>query len=74
MPVSTTMRHMPNNMVITLCGAYSSLIFQTPQVHTVCLFFKHHRCIQFAYFSNTTGAYSLLIYQTPQVHAVRLCI
>ena len=32
MSVSTAMVHMPNNLVIMLCGAYSSLIYQTPRV------------------------------------------
>jgi hypothetical protein len=67
MPVSTTMRHMLNIMVITLCGVYSLLIFLTPQVCTVHLLIKHHRCVQFTYLSNTTGAYNLLIYQTTHI-------
>ena len=40
MSVSTTMEHMPNNLVIMLCGAYSSLIYQTPRVLTAHLFDK----------------------------------
>jgi len=40
MSVSTIMGHMPNNLVTMLCGAYSSLIYQTPRVHTARLFVK----------------------------------
>ena len=57
-----------------MCGTYSSLIYRTPQVCTVRLFIKRHRCVQFAYLSNTTGVYSLLIYQTLQVCTVCLFI
>ena len=34
------MEHVPNNLVIMLCGAYSSLIYQTPRVRTARLFDK----------------------------------
>jgi hypothetical protein len=40
MSVSTTMGHMSNNLVIMLCGAYNSLIYQTPRVRTARLFVK----------------------------------
>jgi hypothetical protein len=40
MSVSTTMGHMPNNLVIMLCGGYSSLIYQTPRVRTARVFVK----------------------------------
>jgi hypothetical protein len=41
MPVLTTVGHLPNNLVITLCSL----------THTVRLFVKHHGCTQFVYIS-----------------------
>lgn len=40
MPVSSTIGHMPYHLAVTLCGAYSSLIFQTLQLRTVHLFIE----------------------------------
>jgi hypothetical protein len=36
-PVLTTMGHVPNYLVTTLFSGHSSLICQTPQLHTVRL-------------------------------------
>jgi hypothetical protein len=40
MPVSTTVGHMLNNLVIMLCSVCSSVIYQKQQVHTVQLFIE----------------------------------
>jgi len=40
MPASPTVGYMQNNLVITLCGAYISLIYQAPLVCIVRLFTK----------------------------------
>ena len=65
---------MPNTLVVTLCDAFSSLMYQTPRLHTVRVGIKHRGCIQFAYVSNTADAYSSRMYQTTRLHTLRVCI
>jgi len=65
MPVSINVVHMPNNLVITMRGAFSSLIYLTLWVRIVRLFIKHRGCIQPAYISNNVGTTIRLFIKQP---------